>query len=81
MLKEGDRVPDEGFLLMRWNWSSFPYMVIDLSRLGELIRFTKYDTREEAVLELEAAGKEFWEIPFEASLYDMRRERIVRKIS
>ena len=82
ILKEGDRVPDSGYLVMRWHHSYFQedrpgYMVLNLSgRIGG--RNPTYETREEAIMALEASGKEnIYEVPFEAELASLIDTRIL----
>ena len=82
ILKEGDRVPDSGYLVMRWSHSFFRddsqgYMVIYLSGYVGGNNPT-YETREEAIMALEAFGKEnIYEVPFEAELASMIHSRIL----
>ena len=80
-LKRGDRVPDDGnMILMKLTgmskglWNNYEYAVVGP---GQDV-FFGFESREEAILFMESAGKGFHEIPFEADVIALWYSRIVR---
>ena len=85
-LREYDQLPTDGFLLMRWVHEKIGvnYVVVNLKEVidcsksyWDILNF--FETREEAILELEIFGRKIYEIPFEASLFEMRHYSFIRK--
>lgn len=79
-LKEGDKAPCRGFLIMPWSHHvSDRYLAVGLSGEFPNGKNRRFYSMEEAILELESLGEEVFGVSFEADIRSLEMDRIVKR--